>query len=188
LTISARPRRGTLGFASSTRIKDDAIHHGIIRNKSDDLHLSSALGTNQRIDLVDFPDHLGPALAWDSRSLLLNEDKGMLIGLGLSPLAPVGVGVEAVIPHGNLALVWNMGSDPGDELQIIHPLHLFRFFPIPVADFPLPFIKGEAFQGQKRMDHVFADSLSLLPVFGPDLTVDRKTRVSPSCDLLHQGL
>jgi len=42
------------------RVMDDPVHHGIIRNKRDDLHLSSALGTNQRIDLVDFSYHLRP--------------------------------------------------------------------------------------------------------------------------------
>jgi len=31
--------------------------------------------------------------------------------------------------QGDLALVWDMSGHPGDELQIIHPLHLFRLFP-----------------------------------------------------------
>jgi len=78
---------------------DDPVDHGIIRNKSDDIHLSSALITNQRIDLVDFSYHLRPAPARDSRTLLLNEDEGMLIGLCLSHFPPVGVRIEAEISH-----------------------------------------------------------------------------------------
>jgi hypothetical protein len=34
----------------------------------------------------------------------------------------MGIGVEAAITHRDLALVRYMGSDPGDELQIVHPL------------------------------------------------------------------
>jgi len=60
---------------------DDPVDHGIIRNKSDELHLSSALITNQRVDLVHFPDHLRPAPAGDSRTLLLHDDEGMGVGL-----------------------------------------------------------------------------------------------------------
>jgi len=39
--------------------------------------------------------------------------------------ANVGRG-KSVPPQGELAFVWDMRGDPGDELQIIHPLHLFR--------------------------------------------------------------
>lgn len=52
----------------------------------------------------------------------------------LLDLPPVGVGVEAVVSHGDLAFVGDMGSGQGDELQVIHPLRLFGLFPIPVAD------------------------------------------------------
>jgi len=64
--------------------------------------------------------------------------------------------------QGDLAFIGNMGSDPGDELQVIHPLHLFSSFPILVADLPFFFIEGETFQGQKRPDHVFPDPFGLL--------------------------
>jgi len=36
----------------------------------------------------------------------------------------MGVGVEAVLSDRDLALVGNVGSHPGDELQIIHHLRL----------------------------------------------------------------
>ncbi|KUO42293.1 MAG: hypothetical protein APZ16_06965 [Candidatus Hadarchaeum yellowstonense] len=87
--------------------------------------------------------------------------------------------------QGDLALVGNMGSDPGDELQVIHPLNLFMAFHIPVEDFPLQFIKGETFPREERPDHVFAHPLGLLAGFRPDLTVDRKTCMPLAYDLLH---
>lgn len=121
-------RRGrSLRDKGQLQVVDNPVHNGIVGDEGNSAHLCLALRTGQGIDLVDFPDHLSPAPAWDSRSLLLNDDKGMLIGLCLSHLAPVGVGVEAGIPHGDLPFIGNVGGDPGDELQIIHPLHLFRF-------------------------------------------------------------
>jgi hypothetical protein len=85
----------------------------------------------------------------------------------------VGVPVEAVISHRDLAFIGNMGGDPGDKLQIIHVLHLFSTFPVLVADLPFPFIEGEALQGQKRPDHVLADSFCFLSCFCPVLALCR---------------
>ena len=65
---------------------------------------------------------------------------------------PVGVGVETVITDGDLALVGDMRGYPGNELQVVHPLHLFSVFPIPVADLGFSFIEGEALQGKERPD------------------------------------
>jgi len=52
----------------------------------------------------------------------------------------MGVGVEAVITDRDLALVGNMRDDPGDKLQVVHPLEIFGFLAIPVADLACPFI------------------------------------------------
>jgi hypothetical protein len=54
-----------------------------------------------------------------------------------------------------------MGGDPGDELQVVHPVQPFGVFAIPVADLAFPFIKGEALQGRERADHVLSQPLSL---------------------------
>jgi len=72
---------------------------------------------------------------------LLDEDEFLRTSLQLGHLPPVGVGVEAIVTYGDLALVRDMGDDPGDELQIIHRLHLFGLLPIAVADLALPFIE-----------------------------------------------
>jgi len=85
----------------------------------------------------------------------------MLIGFCLAHLAPVAVPVDAVISHSDLALLRNMGGHSGDELQVVHLLHISGLFPIPVADLTFSFIEGEAFQVKQRPDHVFAHSLGL---------------------------
>ena len=56
---------------------DNSIHHRIVRNESNDLHLSAALWTKQRVHLIDFPDHLGPASAGNPGALLLDDQKHM---------------------------------------------------------------------------------------------------------------
>ena len=167
---------------------DDPVHHRIVGEEGNNAHLSPALRTGQGIDLVDFPDHLGPASAGDSWAFLLDEDEFLLTRLPLAHLAPVGIGIEPEVTDGHLSLVRDMRGDPGDELRIIHPFHLFSSFPIPVADLRFPFIEGEAFQGKERSNHVFAHSFGLFSGFGFDLAVDREAGAAPGCDLLHQDL
>jgi len=77
-----------------------------------------------------------------------------------------------------------MRGYPGNELQVVHSLHLFSVFPIPVADLALLIIEGEAFQGKERPDHVLANPLGLLFVLGPHQAVDRKPRMPPRKDPL----
>jgi len=102
---------------------DDPVHHGIVGEESDDLHRGAALDTGQGIHLKDFSDHLCPAAAGDPRALLLNDDGWMLVHLCLAHLAPVSIGVQAEVTEGDLPLIGNMGSHPGDELQVVHALH-----------------------------------------------------------------
>jgi len=73
--VCDRGRRRSLGDRCQLEVMDDPVDHGIVCDKSDDLHLSSALSTNQRVDFKNFAYHLGPAPAGDFRALLLNEDE-----------------------------------------------------------------------------------------------------------------
>ena len=168
---------------------DDPVHHGIVGEEGDDAHLAPAQRAEQWVHLMDFSDHLSPAPAWDPRAFLLNDDEWMGVRLSPAHLTPVSIGIQAEITDSNLPLVWNMGCDPGDELQVIHPLHLGGLLPIPVADLtlPPPFIKGETFQRKQRADHIFTHTLGLFSGFGFDLAVDRETCVAPAENLLQQG-
>jgi len=54
-------RRRLVCDKGQLEVVDDAIDHGEIGDKGDDLHRSPALGTKQRVDIMDLADHLGPA-------------------------------------------------------------------------------------------------------------------------------
>jgi hypothetical protein len=62
----------------------------------------------------------------------------------------MSIGIEAEVTNHDLAFVWNMGGDSGDELQIIHPLLFLTFFPIPVAHLTLLLLEGEPLERKKR--------------------------------------
>ena len=74
------------------------------------------------------------ATAGNPWALLLDDGLLILSLLRVANFAPMSIGVEAVVSHGDLSLIGDMGGDPGYEFQIIHPLHLFGVFPILVAD------------------------------------------------------
>ena len=141
---------------------DDTIDHGIVGEESDDAHFSLAFGTAHGINFIDFPYHLGQATAWDPRALLLNGDEGMLVGLCLPHLAAVSISIESEITDGDLALVRDMRGHPGDELQIIHALHLGGLFPIPVANLALFLLKRKTLQRKERANHIFSHLLGFL--------------------------
>ena len=65
---------------------------------------------SKRICKMSPADHPGPAPG-DSRALLLHDEEGRLSGLGLSHLAPVGVGVEARVSHGDLTFFRDMRGE-----------------------------------------------------------------------------
>jgi len=90
-------RRGTLGDKDELQVVDDPIHHDRLREEGDDLHLATAAGTGQRVDLVDFADHLRPALRGDGPELFLRHPERETLQTRLLDLPPVGVGVEAVL-------------------------------------------------------------------------------------------
>jgi len=66
-----------------------------------------------------------------SSSSIIRRDSGWT---RLPELPPVGIGGEAEVTDCDLSLIGDMGSRPGDELQVVHPLYLFGAFPIPIAD------------------------------------------------------
>ena len=96
----------------------------------------------------------------------------------------LGIGVESVIADRDLALIGNMGRHPGDELQIVHPLHLGAVVAVPVADPALMLEKRQVVQGQDRPDHVLPDPLGLGLGPGPHPAMDIESRVPPGKDPL----
>jgi hypothetical protein len=78
-----------------------------------------------------------------------------------------------------MTLVGNMGSDPGDELQIIHRLLGGAVLAGAIADLALGPQKGQPLQRQKRPDHVFPDPFGLRLGLRPHAAMDRERRMSP---------
>ena len=160
-------------------VVDDAVHYGIVGKEGNDAHPTPALGTEQGVDLVNLPDHGRPPLGRDALKFLLDHTERKSRKARLPDFPPMGVGVEAEITDGDLAFVGDMGSDPGDELQVVHPLHLFTVFSIPVADLALLFIEGEALEGKERPAHIFSHLLGLFPGLSPHQAMDRESRMAP---------
>jgi len=160
-------------------VVDDPVHHAVVGEESDDLHLPTALGAEHGIDFIDFTDHLGPAFGRETPELLLHHPERKRPKACLPDLPPMSIGVQAEVTDSDLSLVGNMGSDPGDELQVVHALYLLGVFPIPIADLGLFLRERESLQGQQRPNHVLSHPLGLGLGLGPDPAVDIEPRVPP---------
>jgi len=56
-------RRGFVGDKRQFDVVNDLVHHGIVGEERDDLHLSAALRTEEWVNLIDLANHLSPASA-----------------------------------------------------------------------------------------------------------------------------
>jgi len=120
LLLENTRRRWPFGFKGQLEMSNDPVDDLRFFDKRDDSHLATACGTTKRIHFIDLANHLGPALGrhivW---FLFNNRGRGECRGI-LAYLSSVGIRVETVITHHDLAFVRNMGNDSGDELQIVH--------------------------------------------------------------------
>jgi hypothetical protein len=97
---------GLLGDKCQFEVADDFVDHGIVGQEGDDLHRGAALRTDRGVDFIDFADHLGPALGGAGPQLLLYDPEGESLQARLPDFSPVGVGIEAVISHRDLAFLF----------------------------------------------------------------------------------
>ena len=93
----------------------------------------------------------------------------------------LGIGVEAIIAHRDLALVENMGSDSDDELQLVRPLQIFGVFLILIADLTLFLRERDPLQGQKKPDHIVSLLRGLGLSLGPTPASQWKDRLVTLC-------
>ena len=107
--------------------------------------------------------------------------------MGFPHLAPMSIGVKAIITDHDLTFIGDVGSHSSYELQIVHLLLFAFLIPILIAHLSFLYGKEEPLQRQQRSYHVFADSLCLFFGLSSDLTVDVETCVPPAENLLHQG-
>ena len=76
---------------------DDTVHHREVAKEGDDLHRAPALGAEHRVNLIDFPDHVGPALGREALELILDNPERGSLKASLLDLAPMGVGIEPIL-------------------------------------------------------------------------------------------
>jgi len=86
-------RRGLRRRERQLQMIDYPIHDGNLRDEGDDLHPAAALGAGHRINFIDLPDHLRPALGGDALQVLLDQPERRRTRTCLLDLSPVGVGV-----------------------------------------------------------------------------------------------
>jgi hypothetical protein len=102
-------------------MREDPVDHRDLGDERDDPHGAMAGRARQRVDL----EHLlqqgrPPAGGLGRRESWRGDDQGWRIGcggLGLTPHPARTVGVPAVVPRGDVALVGNVHEDPSEELE-----------------------------------------------------------------------
>lgn len=77
------------------QVVDDSVHHRELGEEGDDTHLALTFRTSERVDFIDFTDHLSPAAAGDPGVLVFDDDDELARCLRLAHLAPMSIGVEA---------------------------------------------------------------------------------------------
>ena len=107
---------------------EDTVDYGIVGDECDYAHLALALGTDYRIEVINFLANLGSVAAGNLGPLLLNDQEVMLILLCLSCITTMSIGAEAKVTDHNLLLVGEMGGDTHDEFQAVHLISLLAFF------------------------------------------------------------
>ena len=80
-------------------MKNDRLPFPISTNNQQYSPLSSAaaLGADHRINFIDLPDHLRPALEGDALQVLLDQPERRRTQTCLLDLSPVGVGVQPIV-------------------------------------------------------------------------------------------
>jgi hypothetical protein len=160
-------------------VVDDAIDYGEISEKGNDLHLSTALGTEHGVHFIHFADHGRPALGRDGLQVFLDHAENQMVLHGLLHLPPVGIGVEPVITDHDLALIGDMGGDAGDDLQVVHRLLVAPILAVSVTDLALLLQERQPLQRKDRPDYVLPHPLSLRLGLRPHQAVDREACMPP---------
>ena len=105
---------------------EDLFYDFLALNESDDGHRPMALGTSQRVYLIDFLYQPCPVLAAPLGWFIgLQDARHPSVFICLLPLTPTDVAVVAIVTNHLFALVGNMRTHGGEPLQRIKGLLVF---------------------------------------------------------------
>jgi len=114
---------------------EDFFDHFLIFDESDDSHLTTALGTGQGINFIDFLDQPGPVLPVFLRTFIgfqvedsTLRDAGDPVVFGFFSLSPRDITVVAIISDHLLPPVRDVGTHGGQPLQSIEDLFFGSVF------------------------------------------------------------
>ena len=123
----------SFGDKGELEVVNDLLHHGIVSEESDDLHVAATLGADHGVNFEDLADLLGPALGGRTSRLLLPLERQRPSACPPEPPS-MGISVEAIIADSDPTLIRDMIGHAGDELQVVYPLGLLSLFPILVEN------------------------------------------------------
>jgi hypothetical protein len=102
---------------------DDPVNGLRLLDKRDDSHLATTCRTKQRVNLIDFSDHLGPSFRGYKGIFIFNNKRTQRVSVCFSHLSSVGMGIKAVVTDRNL-----YSPVIPDELQLYHCICAFACF------------------------------------------------------------
>lgn len=116
---------------AALQVPQDLVDDLVVDDEGDDPHPAAAAGADERVDLVDTLDQLGPPAAEGAlvrRGVIrtpLTTSTGAISDVPLElalPPASRGIRVRAVVAHHVTARLGNVREDPGEELGRVEPL------------------------------------------------------------------
>jgi hypothetical protein len=125
-SVARRAPHGSAG----PEVGEDLVDHRRLGDAGDDAHGAVAGRTCQRVHLKDLLEEGRPAAAGRSRRELWRGDDGGQHrggGLGVTPHPARAVGIPAIVPRRDMALVRNVYEHPGEELQRVGGLGARRW-------------------------------------------------------------
>ncbi len=121
------PRPGVrLARAAGPEVGEDLVDHRRLGDERDEPHRAVAGRAHQRVHLKDLlEERRPPAGGLCRRQPRCGNHRRRPVrrcGRRLPPRAPWAIGIPAIVPRGDVALVRNVHQDPGQELQRVHRL------------------------------------------------------------------
>jgi hypothetical protein len=115
------PRAGVRSGGAGAEVRQDLVDHRRLRDEGDDPHDAVARGAHERVDLEELlEERRPPAVGLRRRQSWRVHDRQRCTGrdgLLLGPHPAWAVGIPAVVPRRDVALVRDVHQHPREELE-----------------------------------------------------------------------